>query len=499
MKLRIPASRDLGPPSVDSQAPGHLLQSFFDWFHTLGQLERPWLVLGKGPSFAQRHRYDLDHFHLLSLNHAVREQPVLAAHMIDLDVVQACGDVLERQAQVVVMPWYPHVQNKVGTRNLAELVPTVPVLARLADEGRVLWYDLSTAATRHGDGPVVQATYFSAEAALSLLALAGVKEVRSLGIDGGASYSADFRDLSGRTLLANGHPSFDLQFQGIARTIVETGVDFVPLDLSFPLRVYAVYAPREALATAVLAYSIRKRTSLTARLAFAPEGSELPSDDPALVLSPRLQCFADLRRLWIGLPAIDGIAVPALAPEARGNTAPISLAVAGDDDVVMGDLASALRVGITTSTLEAYGLHTRADLPSGWQPTSRYVPGRTRFAHFADDGSEPWISRTHPAGHLWVQDLIDAVHCGGISRAQVEDEVWRGHVRPSLLYQLDHAAVEPSLLPRRARALDHGFHPPAGKPVGVSTLTDNLALVVGACRRAASRRVREQRAAWRSG
>ena len=74
------------------------MKSFFEWFETTKQdRKRPWLILGKGPSFAKRDQFDLKNFQLLSLNHAVREQPVAVAHMIDYDVVEACGESIDRQ------------------------------------------------------------------------------------------------------------------------------------------------------------------------------------------------------------------------------------------------------------------------------------------------------------------------------------------------------------------------------------------------------------------
>ena len=148
---------------------GHV-QHFFDWARGAVRSEGPWLILGKGPSFSQRDLYDLSGYRLLSLNHVVRELPVALAHMIDLDVADACAEALGENAEFLVMPWYPHVRNRAGSESLAELVPKFPGLRRLEAEGRLLWYDLSTSPVRHGPGPVVQATYFSAEAALSLLA-----------------------------------------------------------------------------------------------------------------------------------------------------------------------------------------------------------------------------------------------------------------------------------------------------------------------------------------
>ena len=96
--------------------------SFFDWFSSQSEAKsRPWLILGKGPSFSNRHLFDLSHFRTLSLNHAVREQPVTVAHIIDFDVVDACGDSLEKNAEFVVLPWMPHVKKRAGGKTLLDL------------------------------------------------------------------------------------------------------------------------------------------------------------------------------------------------------------------------------------------------------------------------------------------------------------------------------------------------------------------------------------------
>ena len=70
------------------------------------------------------------------------------------------------------------------------------------------------------------------------------------------------------------------------------------------------------------------------------------------------------------------------------------------------------------------------------------------------------VKNLYPLGYLWVRTLRQAVRDGAIPRAFIEDEVQRGHVRPSLLYQLDHAIDDAILLPKAARAADAGFTPP---------------------------------------
>jgi hypothetical protein len=391
----------------------------------------------------------------MSLNHAVREQPVLAAHIIDVDVVRDCWDAIEQNARVLVMPWYPHVHNAVGARTLAELVGEIPVLQRLRDEGRLLWYDLSTSPLRNGSGPVVEATYFSAEAALNLLAAAGVRRVRTLGIDGGSSYSPAFEDLRDKTLLANGRSSFDLQFEGFARTIARTGVDFSPLDRPAPARVLSVFSPDEALAVAVLHHSIRRRASLTVEAAAIPEGSSASVEDgQTVILPPRAQVLTDLRSLWgHSLPALD-LVIPGAA---EGSALGLAIAGLGLGESLVG-LASAIRAGASEDRIVQDGVNLRPLLPSAWTPASAGAAGGDAvILYFPADGSEPWVARDHPLGHIWVRDLLDAIAHHHLEPESVAQQVTLGHVRPSLLYQVEHGIEEPLLLPRRARRLDRAF------------------------------------------
>jgi hypothetical protein len=486
------------------------LQHFFDWSREHLDPGRPWLILGKGPSFGLRTRIDLSGYHLLSLNHVVREQPVLLAHMIDLDVVDACGEALLRQADYVVLPWYPHTQNAPGTQSLEVLVPSHQLLRRLDDAGRLLWYDLSTAPGRHGPGPVVQATYFSAEAAVSLLAQAGVRRVRSLGVDGGAAYSGEFADLEGRTLLANGRPAFDLQFQGIARTILRTGIDFAPLDLPAPIIVLVPANPSSALPAKVLEFAVRKRTSMTVQVCrWVGDGGVAGALEPvseadgfrrAIVLSPSALVLDDLRKVW-GQPfEREGIEVPESSMGDTRRVAPAMAVVTAADSqrfeqlcrramALVGAAAGGPDVGPVLPTL-----------PARWNHPDRFDPSDTAVVHFAAPELQPWVSRAHPVGHLWVTELLEAVRERFVPADLIRSEVHLGHVRPSLLEQVERGLEESLLVPRSVRRRDATFAPRGGPmPVSSGLLSDPL-LVLRALGRQARRRVnayRQQRAARR--
>jgi hypothetical protein len=448
------------------------VEHFFDWFRRCGEPGRPWLILGKGPSFALRERYDLSRFHLLSLNHAVREQAVLLAHMIDLDVVDACGEALPDQAEYLVLPWYPHVRNAPGARSLEDLVPGHPVLRRMAGQGRLLWYDLSTAPRRFGPGPVVRATYFSAEAAVNLLGLAGVRQVRSLGVDGGAGYSADFEDLARRTLLANGQPGFDLQFQGIARTIQRTGLDFAPLDQPAPMVVCVRSSTATSLAERVLEYSLRKNASISVRMhaiRSPADPARIPSEHAdewhvapgterrAIVIRAEALVFGDLRQVWLTPRLRPEVAAPGDPEGSRvvGDAPPIALVTGSGADWL--ETVSRISLGGSLARPEFPGGLPVAALPGAWGRRDRFVEGDTALLLYAAPETRPWVSRAHPLAHLWVSALIEAVREGAITLESIQEAVRQGHVRPSLLEQVDRGTPEDLFLSWSARRRDAEF------------------------------------------
>jgi hypothetical protein len=197
---------------------------------------RPWLVLGKGPSLDLRDCFDLDRFHVLALNHACRVWPATCVHFMDLEAYLDCrADVLSADGVVlphvpdVVLPWVPHRNMGPGHFTLEELVRDGwGGLDHLAAAGR-LWSYNSTRVPRQRHHPGlrrVRVRYFSAVAAFNLLALAGCKEVYTLGIDGGTSYAAG---MDPRHCLANGRDSFDCQFQEIQRTLARHHMVWVNL------------------------------------------------------------------------------------------------------------------------------------------------------------------------------------------------------------------------------------------------------------------------------
>jgi hypothetical protein len=445
------------------------LRHFFDWFaDDAAARSRPWLILGKGPSFDRRGEFDLSGYELLALNHAVRELPVTAAHAIDIDVVQACGEAIERNARVLAMPWFPHENNAPGTRSLEDWAREIPALGRLAGAGRLLWYDLRTARERHGDRPVVQAWAFSAEAALSLLGLAGARRVRSLGVDGGTAYSPRFADAQA-TKLNNRQASFDAQFRHFPEILARTGVDFAPLDVESPIRIFVGSEEPQMLAVKVLEHSIRRHASMAVEvvpLHAAGIAAPVPKDPRnkprkpfsfhrfaipklcggrgrAIYIDSDMQVFADIRELWT-LPFDGADLLAAREPGATGRRPQFSVMLL--DCAALAHWSPEAAVAALDSGALSYEKlmydmalagNVRAGIDPAWNSLERFVPGETRLVHYTDMDRQPWVARRNPLNPLWVRGLLDAVADGWVTRDEVADHVARGWVRPSLLLQVD--------------------------------------------------------------
>jgi hypothetical protein len=239
------------------------LPDIIRWAQSFDINAKPWLILGKGPSYDRAKDIDRADFYTCSLNHAVRQHPVDLAHIIDIDVVEACQDVLERNARTLVLPYFPHVNHDPTRRSIEDFIGEMPVLQSMRRQGRLVWYNLSSAGRRVGHSPVITANFFSAEAAVGVLASCGARTIRSLGIDGGSSYAATYKDLEGVTLLTNKHTSFDRQFERIAKTVCATGIFYAPLHKEAPVRVFVGTDRSQALAARVLEYSIKRRASMS--------------------------------------------------------------------------------------------------------------------------------------------------------------------------------------------------------------------------------------------
>jgi len=454
-----------------------------EWFRAARFADRPWLILGKGPTFDRRDRFDLTQFNTLALNHVVGLVPVDVAHVVDIGVVADCADQLLDNCRWLVMPRHPNVANVRHPRLLEDYFDELPVLRELDRQGRLVWYNL-LGSRPEGSSPVIPVRYFSAEAAIAILARMGARTIRSLGVDGGRAYGEAFRDLDATTRLANGYQAFDLQFDQIRVLVDQYQLDY--RSLVPPLKVFIGTQDDQVVAHRVLEYSIRKGASIPVEVV-AMHGLKTPMPvDPAnrpatefsfcrfmipalagyegraVYLDADMLVFGDVAELadlpfggakvlctyqaeppaaWAGNPAFHpGRHTAVMVLDCDRLTWDVEEVVRGLDEgaYTYQDLMSRLSLLAPDEIADT--------LPPEWNHLERYDPDTTRLLHFTVAPTQPWKNDDNPLAEIWMAWYREAVEAGAVPPEEVEAMVAAGHAKPSLAAGLQLAPSRRSVL-----------------------------------------------------
>jgi hypothetical protein len=205
------------------------VKELMQWWSEIDGGSRPWLLLGKGPTFELRHQYDLSPYFTVAINHVVREMKVDVASVVNFEVLADCGEEIAENSRFLLMPRYPHTIVGDGPLPLEDYWAQYPVLERMSGEGRLVWYNLSSD-TIIPNSPVVRNGPFSSCILFNLLGMLGVHTIRTLGLDGGLGYGTSFSSIASRTRLANGMSTYDKQFKDMMRAVHRFKIDYAPLN-----------------------------------------------------------------------------------------------------------------------------------------------------------------------------------------------------------------------------------------------------------------------------
>lgn len=460
-----------------------------------GRLKDIWLILGKGPT-SEKYSNDLaEKYNVFALNHAMRGTTALVGHAIDIEVFDQMEEDALADIEYLCIPWVPHVrQNRPfykgkaffgpGRLTLPDYVGHIPLLRRYLNSGRLLSYNLCSAplGKRNPALPDVEGYSFSAAVVFRLLSKAGAVEVRTLGVDGGNSYGTSFGDLAGITKLQTNQTSFDAQFKEIATTMNEFNVRSGPLDIDIPARVFVGCMPEQDLAYRVLEYSIHRHSSISVkveRLHDAIKQCNIQVPEPvapgnrgrtpfsfqrfaipalrkysgrAVYVDSDMLVLRDFRSLWTF--DMQGRQMLSVAPSKSSKRRPqFSVMLINCEKLHWdaSDIIKRLDVGEFSYDQLMYQMvsvqNWSASLPETWNSLEYYDPEHTCLVHFTDMDGQPWLNPLHSLAPLWTRYLIEAVQDGAIARSLVEEEVIKGHVRPSLLIQVDRNEEDPRRLP----------------------------------------------------
>jgi hypothetical protein len=186
----------------------------------------------------------------------------------------------------------------------------------------------------------------------------------------------------------------------------------------------------------------------------------------AIYLDSDMLVFSDIRRLWnLPFEGADVLAVRASSTAEKRAQFGVMLLDCESLEWNIEAIVEALDAGdLNYEQLMfemAVARHVSAVIDSSWNSLERYEKGRTALLHYTDMERQPWVSRNNPLNRLWMKELMEAIDGGYISLSEVEEQVRRGNVRPSLLYQINNRIMDSRYLSRKARDLDAYFRPPA--------------------------------------
>jgi len=185
----------------------------------------------------------------------------------------------------------------------------------------------------------------------------------------------------------------------------------------------------------------------------------------AIYLDSDMQVFKDIRALWT-MPFNGAELLTVGEPQLSGRRPQFSVMVLNCEALQwdIREIVRALDEGRLTYEKLVYEMaivkNIRGNIAPEWNALEHFSARETALLHFTDMNTQPWVSTENPLGYLWTGDLIEAIAAGAVSIDFVKQEIARGHVRPSLLYQVENRIQDALLLPRKARGMDTKFFPP---------------------------------------
>ena len=431
------------------------------------ELENPdFWILGKGPTLKYCDQYDFSHSISIALNHACLVVSATIAHFTDLEAFKDCSSHLVRGNEAVLMPLLPHINNWPRRKTLDELMASEPDLELLSRQGRLYGYQTSNTPRQLGAcTEVIEVRYFSVEPAFQIAIRLGAKEVWSLGVDGGVTYSASIPQVGQRRLLQNGRTSFDAQWRQLELLQRRYGVE-MKRARTIPT-VFVGSSEREEIPFKVLEWSIHKNASTEIAVEPLPPVRRQPKHKKnrartpfsfsrflipelmgyrgiAVYMDSDMLVFGDINSLFSVDMSNHDIAVcrhevtperwldnPNFRPGPQYSVMVINcnqcdwriekiIDALDRGDLQYGELLHHLSI-VSPERI-------RDDLDPSWNSLEQYIPRETKNLHFTVVPTQPWKNPSTSFAQVWRVAFQGAVRDGYISRELFLKSRRRGYI-----------------------------------------------------------------------
>jgi hypothetical protein len=430
------------------------------------KLPQPWWIVGKGPSLSRKSLIGIESETTIAINHSCTLVSSRYALFVDIEAISDCAHHLINHPRRVLIPHVPHLEGAPQGRRFEEYFKLDPRIEDICESCDVFLFDTSNT-RRFGNGPVVELRYFSSEPAYQIAAIFGATEVRTIGIDGGSSYSQDLDTSINVNNLRFGQDSYDLQWPQLDRLEARFRV---PISKSPQVaRVFVGATEKEEVPFRVLKYSIEKhssipvdvsridtyvhlRTSIQTGTRFSLQRFAIPEivnyQGRAIYMDSDMLVLGDIAELF----ELDSAGAAVLVsesstpsprgryPKARTSGLQLSLMVLECNrlDWKMERIVSQLMSGsisyvnlmknlcITPSGMVSPNLNPR------WNSLDDYEGEETRLVHFTNVPTQPWRNPDSELFWLWRSWFIASVKSNYLTEAQVEQAIRAGNIHPVL-------------------------------------------------------------------
>ena len=437
-----------------------MIKLFDDWIKSNKYGNKPYLMMGKGPSLALHNKIDRTKYISLGLNHVPEKHKVDVGHAIDYEVIKEAGTSIVNNCEYLLMPWYPNLGFRPHTKNLDELCKEDPILNRFKKGGQLLTYNRYGTPPCPLGGKPINLIFFSGDSVFQLLSMLGEPVIYSIGIDGGNKYNEDFNRL---TPLENGRDSFDDQFKVIDEVSKMVGSKMVRLADLETVKVFCGSQYEQLVPAMVLKSSIMEHTHHPVEFSILSDYNithKMP-DDPrnrprtpfsfqrfmipsltsgkAFYLDSDMEVFGDMGELLnLDFGDAEVLACSGMDKYSHWKGSEYAMLLMDCDKIdwdinkIVADL-DAGKMNYEELMFDFKVAKVGHKIPPEWNSLDEYEEGVTKLLHYTDMSKQPWRSPAHPHEGVWRKALLKALDKRVVDHHLYADHKLRGFIRDVLV------------------------------------------------------------------